>query len=71
MKQPDSAKFKQACHDEIEAHQDNRHWEVVPRTSLSAGTKVVPSVWAMKRKRRIDTREIYKWKARLNTHGGK
>ena len=25
----------------------------------------------MKRKRRIDTREIYKWKARLNIHGGK
>jgi hypothetical protein len=25
----------------------------------------------MKRKRRIDTREIYKWKARLNVHGGK
>jgi hypothetical protein len=25
----------------------------------------------MKRKRRIDTREIYKWKARLTVHGGK
>ena len=28
-------------------------------------------VWSMKRKRRIATREIYKWKARLNVHGGK
>ena len=27
-------------------------------------------VWSMKRKRRIDTREIYRWKARLNVHGG-
>ena len=25
----------------------------------------------MKRKRRIDTREVYRWKARLNVHGGK
>ena len=25
----------------------------------------------MKRKRQIATREIYKWKARLNVHGGK
>eukprot|EP00978_Attheya_sp_CCMP212_P035604 scaffold155678_cov30-Attheya_sp.AAC.2 len=25
----------------------------------------------MKRKRRIATREVYKWKARLNIHGGK
>ena len=28
-------------------------------------------VWAMCRKRRIDTREVYKWKARLNVHGGR
>jgi hypothetical protein len=71
MKQPDAEQFTQACNDEIAAHQDNGHWEIVPRTALPDGTKVVPSVWAMKRKRRIDTREIYKWKARLNIHGGK
>jgi hypothetical protein len=28
-------------------------------------------VWSMKRKHRIDTREVYKWKACLNIHGGK
>ena len=27
-------------------------------------------VWAMRRKRQIDTREVYNWKARLNVHGG-
>ena len=27
-------------------------------------------VWAMHRKRRIDTRQVYKWNARLNVHGG-
>ena len=71
MKQPDAGKFAQACNEEIAAHHDNAHWEVVPRSGLPANTKVVPSVWAMKRKRRIDTREVYKWKARLNIHGGK
>ena len=28
------------------------------------------SVWAMRRKRNILTGKIYKWKARLNLHGG-
>jgi hypothetical protein len=71
MKQPDADKFKKACVDEIAAHHDNGHWKVVPRATLPPATKVIPLVWAMKRKRRIDTREIYKWKARLNVHGGK
>jgi hypothetical protein len=30
---------------------------------------MLPSVWAMKRNRKIDTREIYKWKACLNIGG--
>jgi hypothetical protein len=72
MKQPDSDKFLQACHDEIDAHHSNAgHRKVVQRANITAATKVVPSVWSMKRKRRIDTREVYKWKARLNIHGGK
>jgi hypothetical protein len=31
---------------------------------------VLSAVWSMKPKRRILTRQIYKWKARLNCHGG-
>ena len=38
---------------------------------MPEGVKVLPSVWAMKRKRRISTGKVYKWKARLNLHGGK
>jgi hypothetical protein len=40
------------------------------RKNLPKGTKVLASVWSMKRKRCILTREIYKWKACLNVHGG-
>jgi hypothetical protein len=41
-------------------------WEDVPD-----GHDILPTVRAMKRKRRILSREVYKWKARLNVHGGK
>jgi hypothetical protein len=37
---------------------------------MPKGTNVIGAVWPMKRKRRIWTREVYKWKARLNCHGG-
>ena len=38
---------------------------------VPAGKTVLPSVWEMTRKRRITTREVYKWKARLNVDGSK
>jgi Reverse transcriptase (RNA-dependent DNA polymerase) len=40
------------------------------QSRVPEGVKVLDLVWAMKRKRRIKTKEIYKWKARLNIHGG-
>jgi hypothetical protein len=40
------------------------------KSEVPEGTKILDSVWAMKRKRRIKTREVYKWKGRLNVHGG-
>ena len=40
-------------------------------STLPLGTKILPAVWAMKRKRRILTQEIYKWKARLSIDSGK
>jgi len=68
---PDRKQFIQAMKEEIKQHEDLGHWELVKREDVPAGTKILPAVWAMKRKRRIDTREVYKWKARLNVHGGK
>jgi hypothetical protein len=71
MRQPDKKQFVQAMVDEVTAHTKNGHWRIIPKSQVPVGTKVLPSVWAMKRKRRILTREVYKWKARLNVHGGK
>lgn len=71
MKQPDSHKFRQAMQQEIDDHTNNKHWKVRKRKEMPPGTTVLPAVWAMKRKRRIMSQEVYKWKARLNVHGGK
>jgi transposase InsO family protein len=70
MQQPDKKQFLQAAVDEVKSHVENEHFVLVPRTSIPKGTRVLASVWSMKRKRRILSREVYKWKARLNAHGG-
>lgn len=67
----DREEFVKAMVQEVTAHDENGHWVVMRRIELPPGTRVLPAVWAMRRKRRIDTQEVYKWKARLNIHGGK
>jgi hypothetical protein len=71
MKQPDRVQFIRAMVKEIQAHTDGKNWIIVKRSSVPRGHQVLPAVWAMRRKRKIDTREVYKWKARINIHGGK
>jgi hypothetical protein len=56
---------------EVKAHTDNGNWIIVRKTQVPMGTKILPAVWAMRRKRKIATGEVYKYKARLNVHGGK
>ena len=34
------------------------------------GNKLIDMVWSMRRKIRINTQKIYKWKVRQNVHGG-
>jgi len=71
MAAPDSDEFRRAMFKEVESHVTNKHWELVKRADLPAGTEVLPAVWAFRRKRRIASQEVYKWKARINLHGGK
>jgi hypothetical protein len=70
MKQPDRAEFIKAMKEEVNAHTENGHWELLPRSEVPEGTKVLYAMWAFRRKRRIATQEVYKWKAHLNIHGG-
>ena len=70
MKAPDRDEFKRDIHKEFNDHTTHRHWELLPINQVPEGEKVMDSVWAMIRKRNIVKNEIYKWKARLNLHGG-
>ena len=71
MKQPDRKQWRAAVVKEVNDHIERKHWRLIPRTEVPDGYEVLPAVWSMKRKRNIKTREVYKWKARLNVHGGK
>jgi hypothetical protein len=71
IKEPERDQFLKAMQQEVENHCQNDVWEIILRKVVPKGIKVLPSVWAMKRKRRIATREVYKRKARLNINGSK
>jgi len=70
LREPDANEFRKAMQKEIEDHERRGHWVLVLRTDIPPGTRVLPAVWSMRRKRRIDTQEIYKYKGRLTIHGG-
>jgi hypothetical protein len=69
MREPDRPQFKGAMKQEVEAHTQNKVWELIKKSAVPKGHKIMPSVWSMKRK--IATREIYKCLDRLNIDGSK
>ena len=70
MKAPDRDKFIEAVGTELEGHERMGNYVPISLDQLPEGTKLIDMVWSMRRKRRINTQEVYKWKARLNVHGG-
>jgi hypothetical protein len=70
MQQPDKHEFIKVAEKEVKSHVDDEHFVLMKQSSLPKGTTVLASVWCMKQKRSILSREVYKWKARLNCHGG-
>ena len=70
MAAPDRKEFQKAMLKEFRDHCEREHWELVEKSEVPENTKIIDAVWSMKRKRDIKTRETYKWKARLNVHGG-
>jgi Reverse transcriptase (RNA-dependent DNA polymerase) len=69
--QPDKAQFLMAIMEEVEGQTRNKNWVLVKRSKLPKKARILPCVWAMRRKRRILDGTRYKWKARLNVDGGK
>ena len=71
LRQPDASHFVDAVISEVNGHVMNKNWALIKRSEVPEDADVVPSVWAMRRKRDITTNEVKKYKARLNLHGGK
>lgn len=69
MKADDKDQFLEAMAKEILDHTKRQHWEVVECSQVPKNQKVMRGVWSMKRKQRVTTGEIYKWKARLCCDG--
>jgi len=70
MGAPDREEFIKAIVKEINDHIDGKHWVIINESDVPNDTIILDSVWSMKRKRNILTRQVYKWKTRLNAHGG-
>ena len=68
--QLDRQEFIKAMIKEIHTHQEWKHWAVMPIEEVPKGTKILDSIWAMCRKRKIGTGKISRYKARLKAHGG-
>ena len=71
MKEPDADEFRKAMCKEFGDQWDNGNFKLIRRKDLPKGARVLPGVWAFKRKRRVQTGEVYKHKARWNLDGSK
>ena len=71
MREPDREKFMTAMEKEFQDQWDNGNFVLKRRTDIPEGARVLPAVWAMKRKRKVLTGEVYKHKARMNLDGSK
>jgi hypothetical protein len=56
----DADHFREAMVCEVNEHTKQGNWELVLKQYLPPDTKVLPAIWAMKRKRWIDSRKVYK-----------
>ena len=68
-KEEDWKEFHKAMIKELQDHTNGGHWKVIRKDEVPAGQKIMRGVWSMKRKRRVGTGEVYRWKARLCIDG--
>jgi hypothetical protein len=57
MAAPHKKEFVRAMMKELKSHTDKENWLVMDRKDVPSGHKVLPAVWAMRRKRDIATQE--------------
>ena len=71
MREPDKVEFLKAMEKEVEDQMKNGNYSIVNKNDVPKSSTILPAVWQMKRKRDIKTREVKKYKARLNIDGSK
>jgi hypothetical protein len=71
LKAPDAKEFKKAMIKEVQDQTQRKHWRVMLKKDVPQGETILPAVWSMQPKQQIATREVYKWKSRLNLGGHK
>ena len=63
MKAPDRQTFIDAMEAELFQHETRGNFVPMKKEDIPPGNKLIDMVWSMRRKRRVNTQEIYKWKA--------
>ena len=71
MRENDRAEFIKAMEKEVTDQYKNGNFEIVHVSEVPKDKSILPTVWQMKRKRDIKTRQIKKYKARLNIDGSR
>jgi len=71
VNQSDWEQFKKAMNEEINMHLRDKKFSVIERHTSDTNKSILPSVWALRRKRRLKDGTVYKHKARINLDGSK
>ena len=71
MKQPDKKEFVKAMQKEVEDQMSNGNFSIIHKSDVPKGKSILPAVWQMRRKRDIQSRQVKKYKARLNIDGSR
>ena len=71
MREKDAEQFKAAMVKEVKDQMDGKVFSLVPKSQVPKDKVILPAVWQMRRKRDIKTKEVKKYKARLNIDGSK
>ena len=66
MKEPDHVAFSNAMQKEYNDRLEEKTYSILPRSKVPEGATILPTVWQLRRKRDIKTRQIKKYKAHLN-----
>ena len=68
VKHPDHNEFLNVAIRYVNSRFQLNHWKLLPGEEVTKGQPILDSVWEMKKKWSIVTRQVYKWKVILNIH---